>query len=344
MIGDVLASSIICNNLKIIYPESQVDYLIYPFTSPVVENNLNIDNLILFKDDYRKSKFAFFKFLLKIKKERYDLVIDAYGKTESNLITLFSGSKKKIGIYKKYSHFIYTNTIKELSQPSTNAGLALENRLLLLSDFTDNNKQLDIKPKIFLTSDEIENGKQILEKNNIDFSNKIYIIGVLGSGKNKTYPFPYMAKMLDAIVAETNATLLFNYMPSQKEEAQTIYNLCLPETQLKIKIDLMLRNIREFLSVTYHCNALIGNEGGAVNMAKALDKPTFTIFSTWIIKEAWNSFENKTTTVSVHLKDYKPELYGKKTAKEMKNEALNLYEKFTPDLILPILKKYIKSN
>ncbi|MFV7235917.1 glycosyltransferase family 9 protein [Flavobacterium sp. ZB4R12] len=344
MIGDVLASSIICNNLKIIYPESQVDYLIYPFTSPVVENNLNIDNLILFKDGYRKSKFAFFKFLLKIKKERYDLVIDAYGKTESNLITLFSGSKKKIGIYKKYSHFIYTDTIKELSQPSTNAGLALENRLLLLSDFNDNKKQLDIKPKIFLTSDEIENGKQILEKNNIDFSNKIYMIGVLGSGKNKTYPFPYMAKVLDAIVAETNATLLFNYMPSQKEEAQTIYNLCLPETQLKIKIDLMLRNIREFLSVTYHCNALIGNEGGAVNMAKALDKPTFTIFSTWIIKEAWNSFENETTTVSVHLKDYKPELYGKKTAKEMKNEALNLYDKFTPDLILPILKKYIKSN
>lgn len=343
MIGDVLASSIICNNLKIIYPKARVDYMIYPFTAPVVENNPNIDNLIFFKDEYRKSKIVFFKFLLKIRKERYDMVIDAYGKTESNLITLFSVSKKKIGAYKKYTNFIYSNTIKELSQPATNAGLALENRLLLLSGFNEN-KKLDIKPKIFLTSDEIENGKQILEKNKIDFSNKIYMIGVLGSSKNKTYPFPYIAKVLDTIVAETNATLLFNYMPTQKEEARTIYNLCLPETQQKIKINLILRNIREFLSVTYHCSALIGNEGGAVNMAKALNKPTFTIFSTWIIKEAWNSFENGTTTVSVHLKDYKPELYGTKSAKEMKNEAINLYKKFTPDLILPILKKYIKSN
>ncbi len=61
MIGDVLASSILCNNLKAIYPEAQVDYLIYPFTKPVVENNPNIDNLILFKDEFRKSKKGFAK-------------------------------------------------------------------------------------------------------------------------------------------------------------------------------------------------------------------------------------------------------------------------------------------
>ena len=39
MIGDVLISSIICNNLRIAYPEAQIDYLIYPFTKPAVENN-----------------------------------------------------------------------------------------------------------------------------------------------------------------------------------------------------------------------------------------------------------------------------------------------------------------
>lgn len=343
MIGDVLASSIICNNLKTIYPKSQVDYVIYPFTTPVIENNPNIDNLILFKDEYRKSKFTFLKFLFKIRKERYDIVIDAYGKTESNLITLFSGAKKKIGVYKKYTNFIYNHTIRELSQPLTNVGLALENRLLLIAGF-NKNKKIDLKPKIFLTSTEIKNGKQILNKENIDFSKKIFMISVLGSDLNKTYPFPYMAKILDTIVANTNATLLFNYMPSQKEEVQTIYDLCLAETRKNIKIDLILGSIREFLSVTFYCNALIGNEGGAVNMAKALDKPTFTIFSPWIIKEAWNSFENGTTNISVHLKDFKPELYGEKSAKEMKSKSLDLYKELTPDLLIPILEKYVKAN
>ena len=77
-------------------------------------------------------------------------------------------------------------------------------------------------------------------------------------------------------------------------------------------------------------------------MAKGLNIPTFTIFSTWIRKEAWNSFEDGVQNVSVHLKDFKPELYGETSPKEMKKAALNLYEKFTPESIIPTLKKYLK--
>ena len=341
MIGDVLASSIICNNLKMLYPEAQIDYLIYPFTQPVVLNNPNIDNLILFHDDYRKSKIAFLNFLLSIKKSQYDLVFDAYGKLESNLVVAFSGAKTKIGFLKSYSDFLYSKTTKEITQPLTNAGTALENRINLVK-LIAHSDQFDLKPKIFLTEEEIANGKKILLHHNINFSNKIFMIGVLGSGNSKTYPFPFMAQILDAIVFETNATLLFNYMPSQIAEAQEIYNLCQKKTQQHIKIDLIPGSIREFLSITQHCDALIGNEGGAVNMAKALDIPTFTIFSTWIIKEAWNAFENGTTNVSVHLKDFKPELYGTKTAKEMKKEALKLYEEFRPDLFENQIRKFVQ--
>jgi heptosyltransferase-2 len=170
------------------------------------------------------------------------------------------------------------------------------------------------------------------------------MIGVLGSGENKTYPAKYMAALLDAIVAQTGATLLFNYIPKQRPEAETIFRLCLPETQSRIKIDLVPGSIREFLAITAHCDALIGNEGGAVNMAKAIGKPTFTIFSTWIKKEAWNSFEDGKHTVSVHLKDFRPESYRGKPAKEMKGKALELYESFTPDLILPALQSFLRSN
>ncbi|RZK12500.1 MAG: lipopolysaccharide heptosyltransferase family protein [Flavobacterium sp.] len=344
MIGDVLASSMICNNLKLLYPDAQVDYLIYPFTKPVVEHNPNIDTIILFKEEYRKSKKAFLTFLVGIRRAKYDIVIDAYGKLESNLVVGVSGAPTKIGFYKSYTSFVYSKTVREIPQPLTNAGTALENRLNLLSSLNHNKLQLDIKPRIFLTEQEIQNGKQILQDSNIDFSRKIFMIGVLGSGNNKTYPFPFMAKLLDFIVAKTDAMLLFNYMPSQKDEARAIFDLCQPDTQKHIKIDVIPGSIREFLSITHHCDALIGNEGGAVNMAKALDVPTFTIFSTWIIKEAWNSFEDGKRNVSVHLKDFKPELYGTKTAKEMKKSALDLYNHFDPDLFLPILEKYLKDN
>lgn len=340
MIGDVLASTIICNNLKLLYPDAQIDYLIYPFTKPVVENNPNIDTIILFEDAYRKSKKAFLTFLVSIRKSKYDMVIDAYGKLESNLVVGISGARTKIGVDKSYTRFLYTHTVRDGVKPLTNAGIALENRLNLLSSL-NKDKVLDIKPHIFLTDKEIESGKRVLASHNIDLSKKVFIISVLGSGHNKTYPSRYMAEVLDFIVEQTDATLLFNYIPSQRKEADAIFNLCKIETQNHIKMDVVAGSIREFLSLTYHCNALIGNEGGAVNMAKAMDIPTFTIFSPWIKKEAWNSFEDGTTNVSVHLMDYKPELYGEKSPKEMKKLSLGLYEHFTPDLILPILKQYL---
>lgn len=347
MLGDVLVSSIICNNLRKAYPEAQIDYLVNKSTIPVLEGNPNIDNIILFEDQCRESKIKLLLFLLSIRKKKYDIVIDAYGKLESNLVVMISGAKTKIGFYKNYSNFLYTNTVKEIKVPTTNFGLAIENRLNLIESLlnnNNNNNSIENKPEIYLTPKEIENGKSILKEHQIDFSKKIYMVGVLGSGHNKTYPFEFMAKFLDFIVTKTDATLLFNYIPSQIDDAKKIFDLCNPTTQKNIKIELIPASIREFLAITYHCNALIGNEGGAVNMAKAINKPTFTIFSTWIIKEAWNSFEDEKNTVSVHLKDFKPNLYGDNSAKKMKKQAMELYSEFTPDLIFPKLKEYLKIN
>lgn len=343
MIGDVLASTIICNNLKVIYPKASVHYLIYPFTKPVVEQNPNIDKIILFEEDFKSNKIKFVSFLFKIRKQKYDIVIDAYSKLESKLIVTFSNAKTKIGYQKTSLNFVYNKKVEDISIATRNAGNALENRLNLLSPLA-NTETLSLRPKLFLTQNELEVAKQKMKNLGIDLTSKIYMISILGSEKLKSYPNHYMAKVLDCIVEQTNASLLFNYIPKQKEEVLEIYNLCKPSTQNNIKIDFVSLTIREFLAVTNFCNAVIGNEGGAINMAKALDKPTFTIFSTWINKQSWNSFEDGKTTISVHLKDLKPELYGEKSAKEMKIDALKLYQEFEPELFLDKLKRFLTKN
>ncbi|RDI05781.1 glycosyltransferase [Flavobacterium sp. AG291] len=343
MIGDVLASSIICANLKALYPKSTLDYLIYPFTKPVVENNPAIDNLVLFDQKYRDSKWKFIKFVFDIRKKNYDIVVDAYGILGSNIIVGFSKAKTRIGFYKSYSSFVYTHTVEELKTPLTNAGLALDNRMQLVRVLKPVLPLVN-RPEIHLTQEEISYGRAFLDSKGIPAGTKVYMISVLGSLNIKTYPAAYMAQLLDLITQNSEAVLIFNYIPSQQKEAEELYNLCRNATKERIRMDISPGTIREFLSVLYHCNALIGNEGGAVNMAKALYIPTFTIFSTWIKKEAWNSFEDGTTTISVHLKDFKPELYGETSPKEMKPKAMELYNAFTPDLIIPALKKYIEIN
>ncbi|WP_290698253.1 glycosyltransferase family 9 protein [Lacinutrix sp.] len=342
MIGDVLTSSILFEALRAKYPEAQLDYLINSHTLAVVENNTNIDNFILFTKQEENSKRALLRFAKSLKHKKYDVIIDVYSILSSNIITLFSKAKIKISYYKYYTTFIYHYNIKRQTKTETKSGLAIVNRLQLLKplgiDITE------AKPKIHLTKEEITSSKQFLKNQGIDFKKPLYMISVLGSGTNKTYPFAFMAKVIDTIAKQTGGQLLFNYIPNQKEQAQAIYNLCRPETQKLIFFDIFGKNLREFLAITKHCTALIGNEGGAINMAKALDVKTFAIFSPWISKDAWSLFEDNKQNVSVHLKDFKPEFYNNKNEKDIKKDALALYQEFSPSFFDKKLNVFLQQT
>lgn len=337
----MLTTSILFEAIKGEHPDAELHYVINSHTFHVVNNNPFIDKFLFVTPEMEKSKPKFLAFLKSIKQERYDVVIDVYSKFSSNLMTKFSGAKIKISKHKWYTSYYYTHTFKEAETPKTNAGLAIENRLQLLKPICNHIPE-QIRPKVYLTTAEIEASKRLLQNAKIDLTQPIFMISVLGSGDNKTYPLPHMATLIDFIVEDTQGQILFNYIPKQLNEAKTVYNFCKKSTRQQIYFDVFGKSLREFLGITYHCTAMIGNEGGAINMAKALDIPTFTIFSPWIQKDAWNMFEDGKKHVSVHLKDVKPSLYDGKKIKDLKIEALTLYETFPPKYILPKLKKFLQ--
>ena len=342
MIGDVLTTSILFEALKAEHPDAELHYVINSHTYPVIENNPCIDKLLFVTPEMEHNKSKFLAFLNVIKKEKYDAVIDVYSKFSSNLMTKFSRAKIKISKKKWYTAHYYTHSFKDAKTPETSAGLAIENRLQLLQPLCDNIPKT-LKPKVYLTPKEIEDSKQFLINSKIDLSQPLFMISVLGSSKNKTYPFKYMAKVVDKIILEQpRSQVLFNYIPKQKEDAKAILELCSTESKKHILFEVFGKSLREFLAITSHCDTVIGNEGGAINMAKALNIPTFTIFSPWILKEAWSMFDNDTTNISIHLKDVKPKLYEGKSLKKMKGEVFSLYDSFPPQVIIPKLKVYLK--
>ncbi len=340
MIGDVLTSTVICESLKKEYPDSTVDYLVYSNAKPVIKNNPFFDNIIEFKKEYRDSKKALYRFLKQIRREKYDMVIDAFGKIESNLIALFSGAPKRISFYKWYTQLLYTQVIHRKSNPLTNASTAIENRLRLV--IPEHRIATEIlKPKIFLDKEEIATAKEFLASNGINCNDPLIMISVLGSEERKTLPPKYMAKIIDEVAGITEANILFNYIPSQEKEAKAIFDFTLPRTQQRIHFNVYAKSLRGFIAILFHCNALIGNEGGAVNMAKALEVPTFTIFSPWIVKKDWNMFEDGVEHDSIHLADVRPDLFTLPPNKALKERAIELYQHFSSESIIPKLRNYL---
>lgn len=343
MIGDVLVSSILCDNLRIAYPNAQIDYMVYESTIAVLQGNTSFDSLIVFEKKHQKSKREYFKLLKSIRAEKYDIVIDAYSKLESWLVVLFSGAKQKISYWKKGRDFLYTHSIKRKKTSTSNLGLIIEQRLSLLDPLN-----LDIKletfPKIFVAPKEKEFATSLFNFHGIDQSKKTIMLSIVGSSLEKTYPLEYMSKLIDFIAEKDAVNLLFNYMPQQSVEAKIIYNGCKEETKSKIYPTALGKNIREFIAIMDSCDLIIGNDGGAINMAKALEKPSFIIFSPWIDKKGWATFEDGVNNVSLHLNEFKPDLFEGKSAKVIRKETTSFYKEFVPELIYPDLNTFLETH
>lgn len=337
-IGDVLISSVIANNIKKVFPESEVTYFVYDYTTGVLENNPYIDRIISVKEKELKKFPKLVKTISKIRGEKYDIIFDSYAKLQSRILCYFSKAPIRAGFKRSYKTLklpFYTHPIDFLPEKTNISGKAIEDRINMVTQLFPLENP-DYKPKIFLTESEKAYSKTK------ELKKPIVMLGILGSTKDKSMPFDYVAKLVDFILENYNISLLFNYAPYQKEEAQAIYNLCLHKDQINLGI--YEDSIRGFCALLDTCDVLIANEGGSVHIAKALDIPTFTIYSPFIDKDDWSSFEDGITHQSIHLLEEKPSaytLFTRDSRKMIEKDPEEMYRKLTPEMILKKLEPFL---
>lgn len=339
MIGDVLISSLLCSHFKVLYPQAQVHYAIHQGTQAVVQGHPDIDQFIL--STPKKSWNQWRKLINQIKKEQYDLILDAYGKLESLMMILPSGAPRVYGHKKWFSLLAYSRTSKPSSQVYTHAGNAIEDRLRLIYPESEIRvKAQEFRPKIYLTPEEISWAKEIIDAHNLDRAKTLVMVSVLGSSIDKSLPAQTMAQILTTLAQQPNTHILLNYMPHQKQSVEAILALVPEKNRGCVHPEVYGQNLREFLALLSQMNYLVGNEGGAVNMAKALNIPTFTLFSPWINKAAWNSFDDGQIHIGLHLKDFTPDLFQGFSNKEVRKNHQQFYKAFTFELFAPLLNSF----
>lgn len=339
-IGDVLIASVIAQNMKKIYPESQIDFLVYDYTVGVIENNPAIDHIIEVNDKELKKIGNLKKLIQTIKKREYNIIFDPYSKLQSRLICYFSKAPIRIGFQKRGKNPLlkfYTHNIPFLEQKTKICGKAIEDRInMVTSVFDIPEDKIDYEPKIILTETE----KQY---NKLDTYSKPFImLGILGSTPQKSMPYNYIVELIDFITDNYQVNVLFNYAPHQKEDAISIYKDC--KNKDNIIIDIYENSIRGFIKLMNKCELLVGNEGGIVHISKALNKPTFTIFSPYVMKDHWASFEDGKKHASIHLLEEKPDLFStdREERRKIEEDPSLMYIQLTPKMIIPKLATFLR--
>lgn len=302
-IGDVIYSTIYFEFIKQKYPNAKIHYLICDAARAAVLNHPLLDRVIIYPDSKTNEFLGLVKLIISLRANTYDAVIDVYGKLNSLLVSVLVKSKNTIAYRKWYSQLFYSKTFKRHKNSEYQSSLAIENRLKLLGllgiDYNPN-----ILPKIFLTDDEINTTKAYLSLSGIDFNRPLLMICIFGSKPSKSYPMAYMVEVIEAVAGMGNYQLLLNYAPSQKADMEQLYDQCTPRTQALIAKKVYGKSLRQLISISHCCSAVIGNDGGPINIAKALGVPSFAIFSPDLNKVNWYGQNEKDKHIAVHLNDY----------------------------------------
>ncbi len=260
-IGDIVLSTIILDNLSSCFPAAEIHYLVEEFAKQSVENNPLVKKI----HTMQKTEFAYFV-ARRIRKEKYDLIIDLWSNPRSAQITFLSGAKYRLGY--SYRGRRYAYNIK------ANAGRgdvhSAEHNLELL-------KAIDVP----ITSKNIHyyinrNSQEKADRfiNELKLINKT-IIGIIPSGgwESKRCDAEKWIEICGELISRFDVYLLLVWGPGDEKDTEKIKSELKDEIVIAPETD-----VDEMAALINNCDLIIANDSGPMHIAAALDVPTLGLF------------------------------------------------------------------
>ncbi|KAA3617122.1 MAG: lipopolysaccharide heptosyltransferase family protein [Calditrichaeota bacterium] len=327
--GDILLNTGYFAELRRHFPKAQIDYLIQKPYKTILEDNKHLNNMVLM--DKPKGKgvkyfWAIIKAILKIRKEKYDLVIDQLRGTSSMRFVLFSGIKYRLGWqYKKplirmgikFNRWNWLYNLKAKKGPVRYYSRWKFDLLRPLGiEEVEHNIEYHVRNESF------EYIKQWLKETDLD---KEKIIGFTPGTpvKRKQWDLDYYAKLGDMITEQLNFKIVILWGPGEKEDAEYIQQKM--KNQAIIALPTTFNEAGAFL---HSIKVLICNDGGINHLAVSQEIPSIAIFGSSSNPEKWCASHKP---IHLYLRDW--------NHKKSNDNTFNI----SPEMVFEKLKNFLDS-
>ncbi len=285
-LGDVLMTTPLVRQIKKIYPNCELHFLVEKLGSQVYQHNLNVDKIVVIANKMNLWDLA--KTYRKISQEKYDMVIDCFCNPKSAQVTFFSMAKQRIGFKFKGRKYAYNNKdiennfltdYERINEYSAIAKLRLIEHLGC--DLKDNTIE-------FPLSQELKEYAQSFFKKYFN-EKKVVALNVVSRRDYKVFSSESYVKVADWLI-ENGYFILFTYGPSEYDLAKNVFDSL--QDRNKALINHPMQTIPQLRALLEHCVFYLGNDGGIKHLAVCAQIPTFTIFQgiNWV---NWTPPHNK---------------------------------------------------
>lgn len=260
-IGDIILSTIILENLKSHFPSADIDYLTEGFARQSLINNPLVNKILVMG----KTEFPL-KAALKIRKEKYDLVLDLWSNPRSAQITFLSGVKYRAGFAYRGRKYAY-NILATSSRGKCHSA---EHNLEILKAL--NIPVVSKKVSYYTSQDDRNFAEDFFRSKDLSDANGVLGIIPAGGWESKRCDKEKWVEIINAFNAKYGFRTLILWGPGDEADSQYIREK-IPSVIPAPPVD-----INKLSALIQKCTLCIANDSGPMHISAALGIPTIGLF------------------------------------------------------------------
>lgn len=307
-LGDTVLTLPLIQTLAKTYPEASIDFYVRKGNGSLFSSHPNIKNIIEYNKKQQVIKSTI-KLIQHIKKQNYDLWINAHTSIRSSIITLCSNAKLRIG----YSeNIIQPLCCTQLIKRKLGSLDEIERLLDLLSNLPIKKSDIQYWPNIILTQKAQQQANTFWEK---------YISGpVLGINPGSVWPTKRwlperFAAILHKAIKKNIHVLLFGG-PGEEQLASEIITLSGMSGHSLLHNLCGTLTLQELAAFIKKLNCYLTNDSGPMHIAWSQNTPVTAIFGPTVKCLGFSPRGEHSTVIEISLYCRPCSLHGGKTCPE----------------------------
>jgi ADP-heptose:LPS heptosyltransferase len=150
-IGDVVLATALIEKLHSYFPDAQIDFLVRKGNEALLSNHPYLHEVLVWDKQQQKQK-NLWQLIRRIRRTKYDKVINVQRFAATGLLTAFSGAGETIGFDKNPLSFLFTRKIPHVVSTSAAPLHEIDRNQGLIAAFTDDQPA---KPRLYPSADDL---------------------------------------------------------------------------------------------------------------------------------------------------------------------------------------------
>jgi lipopolysaccharide heptosyltransferase II len=285
LIGDVVLSTPLIRALRRTFPDASISYLVERDAAAVVSGNPHLDDVIVVERTRGLARIADdLRLARRLRRKRFDVVIDMHGGPRSSWLTLATGAPQRIGYDIAGRHWMYTRTVPRARELRPRHSVVNQWDLLNAIDGWPGGAPDPARDAVEMPLDTAADRRvaERLQRAGVESGHELIVVHVSASNPFRRWPEPAFTEVVSSLVRESRGRrVVLSSGPSDRPAADRIAASArdrLPAEARSQVLDFGEFDIAELRALVARSRLFIGGDTGPLHVAATTVTPIVAIY------------------------------------------------------------------